>query len=82
MAPTPHDSSMAKDFLDEIVEERTRRNTDFLDLVGKATRRLALARRLVTRKARGLRRTVVAASRERRLHREHASGRAQQERRR
>ena len=53
---------MAKDLLDEIIEERTRRNPGFPDLVKEASRRLELARRLAERRrARGLSQTVVAA---------------------
>jgi transcriptional regulator with XRE-family HTH domain len=53
---------MAKDFLDEIVTERTRRNSVFPDLVAEATRRRELAHRLAKqRKASGLSQTLVAA---------------------
>jgi len=53
---------MAKDFLDEIVGERTRRNPAFPDLVAEATRRSELAHRLAKqRKASGLSQTLVAA---------------------
>jgi ribosome-binding protein aMBF1 (putative translation factor) len=53
---------MAKDFLDEIVSERTRRNPAFPDLVAEATRRRELAHRLAKqRKASGLSQTLVAA---------------------
>lgn len=53
---------MAKDFLDEIVGERTRRNPAFSDLVAEATRRRELAHRLVQqRKAKGLSQTIIAA---------------------
>src|SRR5690242_14235516 len=53
---------MAKDFLDEVVEERTRRNERFPDLVAEAERRRALARQLAgERHARGLSQTLVAA---------------------
>jgi len=53
---------MAKDFLDEIVEERTARNPRFADLVADAERRRDLARDLAKRRqARGLSQTVVAA---------------------
>jgi ribosome-binding protein aMBF1 (putative translation factor) len=53
---------MAKDFLDEIVSERTRRNPAFPDLVREATRRRELAHRLAEqRRASGLSQTVVAA---------------------
>jgi hypothetical protein len=53
---------MPKDFLDEIVEERTRRNPGFPDLVAEASRRRELARQLAEqRRASGLSQTVVAA---------------------
>src|SRR5579864_4958672 len=53
---------MAKDFLDEIVAERTLRNPGFPDLVAEATRRRALAHRLAERRrASGLSQTMVAA---------------------
>lgn len=53
---------MAKDFIDEIVEERTRRNPRFPRLVAEAEARMKLARRLtVLREKRSLSQTVVAA---------------------
>ena len=53
---------MAKDFLDEVVSQRTRRNPRFPDLVAEAMRRRALARTLAAkREAKGLSQTVVAA---------------------
>lgn len=53
---------MARDFLDEVVEARTRRNPGFPDLVAEAEHRRALARRLADeRQARGLSQTIVAA---------------------
>lgn len=53
---------MPKDFLDEIVEERTRRNPDFPNLVEEALWRREVARRLAEqRKAGGLSQTIVAA---------------------
>lgn len=53
---------MARDFVDEIVTERTRRNPAFPDLVAEATRRRELARRLAEqRRANGLSQTIVAA---------------------
>ena len=53
---------MAKDFLDEVIDERTRRKPDFPDLVAEAQRRRELARYLAEeRQARGLTQTVVAA---------------------
>jgi hypothetical protein len=62
MASELHIICMAKDFLDEIVTERTRRNPQFPDLVAEATRRRELAHRLAKqRKAYGLSQTLVAA---------------------
>jgi len=62
MAQTLHTIDMAKDFLNEIIEERTVRNPRFPDLVAEAERRRALARKLAEqRQARGLSQTVVAA---------------------
>jgi hypothetical protein len=53
---------MAKDFLDELVEERTRRSPGFPDLVAEAEQRRELARALADRrKAKGVSQTVVAA---------------------
>ena len=53
---------MAKDFLDEVIEERTRKNPRFPNLVAEAERRRDVARRLAEqRQARGLSQTVVAA---------------------
>ena len=53
---------MAKDFLDEIVDERTRKNASFPDLVREAETRRKLARRLVARREKkALSQTVVAA---------------------
>jgi ribosome-binding protein aMBF1 (putative translation factor) len=53
---------MARDFLDEIVAERSRRNPAFPDLVAEASRRRELAHRLAGhRRARGLSQTLVAA---------------------
>ena len=53
---------MARDFLDELVAERSRRNPAFPDLVAEATRRRELARRLAAqRKTSGLSQTIVAA---------------------
>ncbi len=57
-----HTDYMAKDFLDEIIGERTRRNPAFPHLVAEATRRRELAYRLAKqRKANGLSQTLVAA---------------------
>jgi DNA-binding transcriptional regulator YiaG len=53
---------MAPDFLDEIIEERTRRNPAFSSLVAEAEARRKLARRLVAlRAAKSLSQTIVAA---------------------
>jgi ribosome-binding protein aMBF1 (putative translation factor) len=53
---------MAKDFVDEIIDERTRRNPRFPQLVAEAERRRALARQFADeRHAKGLSQTVVAA---------------------
>ncbi len=53
---------MAKDFLAEIVHERTRRNPAFPNLVREAEARRKLARRLANlREKRSLSQTVVAA---------------------
>ena len=53
---------MDNDFLDELIDERSRRNPRFPDLVAEAERRRELARQLTAeRKARGLSQTVVAA---------------------
>ena len=53
---------MAKDFLAEIVEERSRRNAAFLDLVAEAEARKKLARKLAAMRAKKrLSQTVVAA---------------------
>jgi len=54
--------AMARDFLDEVISGRTRKNPRFPDLVAEAERRRMLARALVKkREARGLSQTVVAA---------------------
>jgi ribosome-binding protein aMBF1 (putative translation factor) len=51
-----------KDFLDEIVEERTRANPDFPELVEAATRSRSLLRSLADRRRElGLSQTLVAA---------------------
>ena len=53
----------SKDFLDEIIEERVKRNPRFLDLVDEATARRQLAKRLTKdRERQGLSQTVVAAA--------------------
>jgi ribosome-binding protein aMBF1 (putative translation factor) len=51
-----------RDFLDEIVDERNRRNPEFPDLVEAALRRRQLLRELATRREKlGLSQTAVAA---------------------
>jgi DNA-binding transcriptional regulator YiaG len=53
---------MAKDFLAEIIDDRTRRNPDFPDMVAEAEQRRKLARKLATlREKKALSQTVVAA---------------------
>lgn len=53
---------MNKDFLDEIVEERTARNPDFPHLVEAAARRRSLLKELAEmRESRGRTQTAVAA---------------------
>jgi len=53
---------MAKDFLKEIVDERTRRNPEFPSLVAEADARRKLARKLTAlRDKKSLSQTVVAA---------------------
>ena len=53
---------MAKDFLTELVEGRTRRNPEFPRLVSEAEARRKLARRLAAmREKKSLSQTVVAA---------------------
>ena len=53
---------MAKDFLAEIIDERTRRNPGFPDMVAEAEQRRELARKLATlREKKSLSQTVVAA---------------------
>ena len=53
---------MAKDFLKEIVDERTRRNPEFPSLVAEAEARRKLARKLTAlREKKSLSQTVVAA---------------------
>jgi hypothetical protein len=52
----------AKDFLDEVVADRTRKNPRFPDLVAEAERRRELARSLAAkREALGYSQTLVAA---------------------
>jgi len=51
-----------RDFLDEIIDERSERNAEFPDLVEAALRRRQLLRELAARRERlGLSQTVVAA---------------------
>lgn len=53
---------MPKDFLDEMIAKRTRKNPRFPDLIGEAERRLAVAKALAARRsALGVSQTVVAA---------------------
>ncbi len=53
---------MAKDFLAEIVDERSRRNPAFPDLIAEAEARRKLARKLTSlRERKSLSQTVVAA---------------------
>src|SRR5262245_32810226 len=62
MALKHHTQGMAKDFLDEIVAERTRGNPKFPDLVAEAEVRRKLARKLAAlREKKALSQTVVAA---------------------
>jgi ribosome-binding protein aMBF1 (putative translation factor) len=53
---------MAKDFLDEVISQRTRKNPRFPDLVAEAERRRALASVLAAKRtALGFSQTLVAA---------------------
>jgi DNA-binding transcriptional regulator YiaG len=62
MAPEIHTLRMAKDFLAEIVDERTRRNPAFPNLVVEAEARRKLARKLASlREKKALSQTTVAA---------------------
>jgi DNA-binding transcriptional regulator YiaG len=62
MAFAIHTPIMAKDFLAEIVDERTRRNPAFPSLVAEAEQRRRLARKLAAlREKKALSQTVVAA---------------------
>ncbi len=57
-----HTKGMAKDFLAEIVDERTRKNPAFPDLLREAETRRKLARKLAAlREKKALSQTVVAA---------------------
>src|SRR3954451_7021537 len=62
MAYTHHPSGMPKDFLDELIAQRTRKNVRFPDLVAEAERRRALARELAAkRSSAGLSQTLLPA---------------------
>ena len=62
MAPATHTVGMAKAFLGEIVDERTRRNPAFPNLVVEAEERRRLARKLASlREKKALSQTIVAA---------------------
>lgn len=62
MASAHHPLDMTKDFLDELIAQRTRKNVRFPDLVAEAERRRALARELAAkRSSAGLSQTLVAA---------------------
>src|SRR3954464_12648768 len=62
MASARHTEIMAKDFLAEIVTERTRQNPEFPGLVVEAETRRKLARKLARlREKKALSQTVVAA---------------------
>ncbi len=62
MTRAPQNDGMAKDFVAEIVKERTRKNAGFPDLVREAEARRKLARKLAAlREKRSLSQTVVAA---------------------
>jgi transcriptional regulator with XRE-family HTH domain len=53
---------MARDFVAELISERSKKNPQFPELVAEAERRLAFARRLAARREKlGLSQTVVAA---------------------
>ena len=62
MAREIHTRNMAKDFLAEIVDSRTRRNPEFPGLVAEAEVRRKLARKLTAlREKKALSQTLVAA---------------------
>lgn len=62
MAPERHTERMAKEFVAEIVKERTSRNPEFPRLVAEAEARRKIARKLLAiREKRELSQTVVAA---------------------
>jgi transcriptional regulator with XRE-family HTH domain len=55
--------SRGRDFLDEVIAERTKKNTHFPELLAAAVARRQLAKRLVAaREAQGLSQTMVAAA--------------------
>jgi ribosome-binding protein aMBF1 (putative translation factor) len=58
----PEAMTLAKDFLDEVVEERSKRSADFPEMVEAALRTRRLVRSLAERRRKlGLSQTVVAA---------------------
>jgi ribosome-binding protein aMBF1 (putative translation factor) len=62
MASKSHARDMAKDFLDEVIVARSKKNPRFPDLVAEAECRRAFARDLAARRASaGLSQTLVAA---------------------
>src|SRR5258706_15964366 len=62
MPSTLHAMRMTRDFLDELVAERTKKNPRFPDLVAEAERRLDIAQALAGRRQRlRLSQTIVAA---------------------
>ena len=62
MAWAPHIGDMARDFLAEIVAERTAKNATFPNLVAEAEARRKLAHRLAKlRQKKSLSQTIVAA---------------------
>jgi ribosome-binding protein aMBF1 (putative translation factor) len=62
MSPAHHPWIMPKDFLDEVIARRTRKNPRFPDLVAEAELRRSLARELAAqRSTAGLSQTLVAA---------------------
>ena len=62
MACKHHTQRMPRDFLDEVVAARSKKNPRFPDLVAEAERRRALARELASRRTNaGLSQTLVAA---------------------
>ncbi len=62
MASKHHTEGMPRDFLDEVIAARSKKNPRFTDLVAEAERRRALARELAARRtSAGLSQTLVAA---------------------